>query len=62
MSSMMSSRLPRPQNACTQPAAASSTTSSGWRSTSEPEHHGDEAGRLHSWNSGGSGLSAGQAA
>ena len=36
MSSMMSSRLPRPQKACTQPAAASSTTSSGWRSTSEP--------------------------
>ena len=36
MSSMMSSRLPRPQNMCTQPAAASRTTSRGWRSTSEP--------------------------
>ena len=37
MSSMMSSRLPRPQNRCTQAAAASRMTSSGWRSASKPK-------------------------
>ena len=48
MSSMMSSRLPRPQKTCIAPAAARRVTSSGWRRMREHDDDGRQCDRLHS--------------